>query len=238
MYDSVTAADIPRGALMVAGYVDGAYAWTEADWNLHAKARWVRITVGSGTLDADVADVENGDYTPATAAAWGKRKLARGDAPGYYISESRLPQLYAALSAAGMDPYKGHVVWVALWDGVYAQWDGATAKQYQHPPGSGGHYDLSWVADYWPGIDPPPVPAPAPPPPAPGPTPPPPPGPTPPPGPPPPPTPIQAPPVPVRPSDPGSAQSSFWGLMAYILGRGIPDLFNAIGAQLRKLRDL
>src|SRR5207245_9944229 len=36
----------------------------------------------------------------------------------------------------------------------------AVAKQYQHPPASGGHYDLSVVADYWPGVDPVPPPAP------------------------------------------------------------------------------
>ncbi|GLY65481.1 hypothetical protein [Amycolatopsis taiwanensis] len=47
--------------------------------------------------------------------------------------------------------------WVARYDGVANLPVGCVAKQYINPPGSGGHFDLSAVADFWPGIDPAPI---------------------------------------------------------------------------------
>ena len=81
MYDSVTSRDIPVGVQMVAGYVDGRYAWTAADWGRHAKSRPVRITVTGQSLTAHVIDIENGAATMAMAIAWAKRKLAAKQIP-------------------------------------------------------------------------------------------------------------------------------------------------------------
>jgi|SRR6185369_423930 len=230
MYDSVTSRDIPVGVQMVAGYVDGRYAWTAADWGRHAKSRPVRITVTGQSLTAHVIDIENGAATMAMAIAWAKRKLAAKQIPNFYLSASRLPELYAALRAAGLPPYSGHGVWVAKWDQVYGQYAGAVAKQYDHPPHSGGHYDLSWVADYWPGVDPAPAPSPTPAP-VPAPVPLPVPAPVPAPG------PEPAPPPP-DPSTPPAAQRSFWELLAYVLGRGVPRLLHDVADQIRHLRDV
>jgi len=159
MYDSVTAADIPRTALMVAGYVDGAYAWTAGDWAYHGAAVHVRITVTGNTLDAHVADVENGDLTPAQGAAWLARKKAAGQLGCLYFSQGNWPAVAAAAKAAGLGP-NDWTQWPASWTGAVPSLANNYAIQYDHPPHSGGHYDLSAVRDYWPGIDPAPAPPP------------------------------------------------------------------------------
>ena len=152
MADSVTATDIPPGAFpLVAGYVDGAYAWTDADWLFHHNSRLVRITVFGGGTDADVIDVESGDATPAQAAQWAIGRKAAGKVPTVYVQASRFGEVVAAFAAAGA-PYP--YFWIADWDNVNGPWYGSIAKQYQNPTLSGAHYDVSWVADHWPGVDP------------------------------------------------------------------------------------
>lgn len=166
MYDSTSAADIPRGALMVAGYVDGLYAWSDADWALHSKATQVRITVGSGTLEADVADVERYDYTTDTGAAWAARKIKRDGYAGLYFSASLWPQVKASLEKYKV-PLPQVQTWVADWNGSATVASGQMAHQYADSAMVGHHYDLSVAQDYWPGVDPPPVVT-QPPPPSPG----------------------------------------------------------------------
>lgn len=215
MYDSTTARDIPQGARMVAGYIDGRYAWSNADWALHSRARQVSITVGSGTLDADVADCENGDYSPAQGVAWAKRKIARDGHASLYFSLAALGAIGAEVKAQGVNP--AHLsFWIADWDGRPVIPAGATAKQYIDPPGSGGHYDLSVVLDYWPGVDPPPAPGPTP-------------QPTPPPTPTPTPTPPPGPPV-------NQARAAFTEL-ADALTRGLQGMLAEIEQAAQKLKD-
>lgn len=208
MYDSVTSHDIPASAQMVAGYVDGLYAWSLLDWELHLGATKVRITVTGATLDAHVADVERGDLTPAQGAQWAKAMIAAGKTPALYFSRSQFGAVNAAMLAEGID--SSHwTVWAADWTGQPHLLPGTYATQYADPAyGSGGHYDLSLVADYWPGIDPPPQPPkpPVPPPPVPVPPPQPPPTPSPP-----------APPVP-----PIDQTRSAWGDLAAFLTRDLP----------------
>jgi hypothetical protein len=230
MYDSVTARDIPVSARMVAGYVDGPYAWTLFDWLVHQSAVKVRIATRASTNDGHVLDVEPGDATPAQAVAWVKMRRKAGATPAIYASRSVIPTIEAAFRAAGV-AYP--LWWIAEWTGRPHHIPGAVAVQYDHPPHSGGHYDLSYVNDYWPGVDPAPKPAPTPPPPAPTPPPPVP----PPPAPVPTPTPIPPPPAP-DPSTPPAAQRSFWELVAYVLGHGIPRLLRDIADQIKHLKDV
>ena len=223
MYDSTNPFDIPRTAHAVAGYVDGLYAWSQAGWDYHGAPLKVRIAVNPATMNAHVLDVEQGDATIAQAVAWVKAQRALGKTPALYMSRGIVPAAEAAFRAAGM-AYP--LWWIAEWTGTSHELGGAIATQYDHPPHSGGHYDLSTVADYWPGIDPAPVPAPAPPPPAPT---------------PPPPAPAPPPPLPgpiIVPINPPAAHASFWSFLAYVLGQGIPRVFNAVLAQLRRLADL
>ena len=154
MADSTNAVDIPVGRYeLVAGYVDGDYAWTASEWGRHAAASdLVRITVTGATLDAHVADVERYDLSPAQGVDWAVRMLAAG----------RYPTLYASLSVWGsiLDDYRARGVdsgrtgaWVAAWNGTPNLESGWLAHQYANSVMVGAHYDLSVVADYWPGVD-------------------------------------------------------------------------------------
>lgn len=150
MYDSTTASDIPANAEMVAGYVDGLYKWTPSDWARFPHAVKVRIAVFQTTNDGTVLDVEQGNATPAQAVDWviARRKLNID--PTVYCSESNWPTVRAAFAAR-------HVVqphwWIAIYDGKRAIPAGAIACQYANQPITGAHFDLSAVADYWPGVD-------------------------------------------------------------------------------------
>lgn len=159
MYDSVTPTDIPTSAQMVAGYVDGAYAWPDSGWLRFPNARKVTITVTGASLDANVADVEAGDLSPAQGVAWARAKRARGEVGVLYFSLGLWPQIRAQLTPAEIAaPF--FETWVALWDGKAQLQPGWLAKQYANPTLSGGHFDLSIVGDYWPGVDPAPSSAP------------------------------------------------------------------------------
>lgn len=148
MYDAVTVANIPAGAVMVAGYVDGRYA------NLAAmRVRFPHaVVVGIATrasrhgTDAPVLDVEKGDATPGEAPGWATAQRRIGVDPTVYCNTSTWPAVKAAFAAAGVAPPH---YWVAQYDGNPAIPPGAVAKQYSSP----GPFDISSVADHWPGID-------------------------------------------------------------------------------------
>lgn len=151
MYDSVTANDIPVDALMVGGYLPpSSFAWSPADWARFPNAVHVRIAVRASTDDGDVLDVERGDATPLEAPGWVVRRRAAGVDPSVYCSASEWPAVRQAFHNANVpEPH----YWIAHYDGIAAIPAGAVAKQYRNPPSSGGHFDLSIVADYWPGVD-------------------------------------------------------------------------------------
>lgn len=151
MYDSVTAGDIPANALMVAGYIDGSYAWSKADWaRFLPECVRVRIATSASTNDGDVLDVENGDATPAQAVAWCADRRAAGARPTVYCNAATWDAVKQAFANLQQPDY-----WIAYYDGGHDQAipDGAIAHQYSDSGTSGGHYDLSSVADFWPGVD-------------------------------------------------------------------------------------
>lgn len=150
MYDSTSARDIPGNAAMVAGYVDGLYTWSDADWRRFPTALKVRIACFASTDDGHVLDVENGDALPIQAPGWAQRRRAAGIDPTVYVNLSNWSAVITAFHAAGVDPPH---YWLADYDGQAVIPAGCIAKQYADPPISGGHYDLSAVADYWPGVD-------------------------------------------------------------------------------------
>lgn len=154
MADSTNPYDIPAGQFpIVAGYLDGLYAWPAAGWNYHSSSLHFTITVGSGTLDADCADVENGDYTPEEGAAWAQRKIYQDGFAWLYFSLSLFDQVAAAVHAQGINDAQWFA-WIALWDNVPQLLPSNSLKQYANPALTGRHYDLSVAADYLPGIDP------------------------------------------------------------------------------------
>jgi hypothetical protein len=147
-YDAITPANIPSNAQMVAGYVDGRYAWKATDWARFPHAVKVRIAVFSSTADGHVLDVEPGCSTPANAPGWVVRRRAAGVDPTVYCSLSQWPVVRAAFRNARVaEPHW----WVAAYPGNGPNlYPGSIAHQWQNP----GPVDISVVADYWPGVDP------------------------------------------------------------------------------------
>ena len=152
MYDGINslapgiAREFPN-ATRVAGYDNGRYAWTQADWNLFPHADHIHISVTADANTGDVLDVETGDATPDQTHGWiSMRKSAGLFRPTIYCS---LDTVQAVRN--GTLEYllgKDYDIWVAMYDGstqnVYA---GISAKQYAALT----DYDLSVVYDTnWP----------------------------------------------------------------------------------------
>lgn len=151
MYDSTSAADIPADAAMVAGYLPPSrYAWSAAAWARFPHAVKVRIAIFASVNDGHVLDVEQGDATPAQAPSWVAMRRLAGTDPTVYCSQSLWATVRAEFARQGVpQPH----YWIARYDNVSAIPAGAVAKQYANEPLTGGHYDLSIVADHWPGVD-------------------------------------------------------------------------------------
>lgn len=151
MYDSTNPDDIPHDAEMVAYYVDGIYAWPQ-EW-IDRFPNAVKVSISAiGQRTAQVGDVEVGCiWPPANAVDWVLRARADGYDPTIYVNERNdWAPTRAAFDARGVaHPHW----WVANYNGQQTIPAGAVAKQYAHPPMIGKHYDLSVVADYWPGVD-------------------------------------------------------------------------------------
>jgi hypothetical protein len=147
MYDAVTASNVPASATLVAGYGDGYYNNVAEFRTRFPHATVVEIAVSSRHNLGVVLDVETGDATPAEAPPWVLMRRAAGVDPTIYCNSSTWPSVRAAFKAAGVpEPHW----WIAQYDGDPSIFPGAVAKQYSDP----GPYDLSSVADYWPGVDP------------------------------------------------------------------------------------
>jgi hypothetical protein len=133
MYDSADAAGIPANATNIAAYINGRYVTLAAVKERFPKAKILTIDV-TGAGDAECLDVENGDATPADAPGWYKRQKARGvKHPKFYANGSTMPEVWAALEAAGVkrddvklwlaDPTgKPHLP--AAYDACQYLWDG------------------------------------------------------------------------------------------------------------------
>ncbi len=161
MYDSVTPHTIPSSAELVAGYLTPSpFAWPDAGWALFPGARHVEIQISSQVNSGHVLDVETGDAPPEHAPGWVAMRRAAGADPTVYCNTSTWPSVRAAFVAAGVpEPH----YWLAQYDGdptIPAAWSaaGVVAKQYR----TTSSYDVSSVADYWPGVDPDPAPTSAP----------------------------------------------------------------------------
>lgn len=148
MYDGINtdAAGIARdfpAAQMVAGYLDGTYAWSAAEWALFPRAAHVTIVVSANANAGDVLDVEAGDATPAQTGAWvSMRKQAGLYRPSIYCSLNVVPEVRIGTGQwrLGID----YDLWVADWDGTtQVPYPLAAAKQDRSTPG----YDVSAVFD-------------------------------------------------------------------------------------------
>lgn len=162
MYDSTNPAAIPTSAALVGGYTDGIYGpefkaigRSSTGWDAAAWARFpnsVHILISAiGTNTGTVGDVEPGCMTPAQGVQWTLKRRAAGVDPTIYCNQTYgWGPVRQAFRVAGVaEPH----YWVANYDRVIVIPKGAVAKQYANPALSGGGYDLSVVADFWPGVD-------------------------------------------------------------------------------------
>lgn len=155
MYDAVTAANIPREARMVAGYIDKIRLepWSAADWARFPNAVKVTIVKKASTNAGHVLDVEPGDARPDEAPGWVRMRRAAGADPTVYMNLSTWPTVRAEFDRQGVAQphywvakYDGNPAWGAGWAAL-----GCVAKQYKGDVAPG--IDISSVADYWPGVD-------------------------------------------------------------------------------------
>lgn len=157
MYDGINslAAGIARqfpNAAMIAYYLNGAYAWTQAQRDLFPHAGHVTITVTASANAGDVLDVETGDATPDQAEGWiTMRKAAGLYRPTLYGSLDTVPAL--RIGTVKWVLGRDWDLWVAHYTGQpHVAYPGAAATQYESTPG----YDASEVHDpLWPHRQPP-----------------------------------------------------------------------------------
>lgn len=148
MYDAVSAGNIPADAVMVAGYVDGNYAWSDADWARFPHAVKLKIAVFATTV-ADILDVEQGnDMHPDHWVSWAKLVRSHGKTPIIYMNYTTWQSVKDAFTSRGVEQ---PLYWVAQYDGDDKIPNGAVGKQYQG--GETDPYDLSVVLDHVSGID-------------------------------------------------------------------------------------
>lgn len=157
MQDSVNAAALIPGADFYAGYVDGHYANVAAIRARFPHTRVVTITVLGGNTVADVVDIETGDCTPASGAAWAHRRHLAGAHPTLYCNTSTRPAVEHECAQLGLALHRDYEIWEAHYDNVAALPAGAVAKQYRDHGPHGENVDMSVVAGYWAGVDPAPV---------------------------------------------------------------------------------
>lgn len=146
MYDALNPHNIPVGAEMVASYIDGENA-PAAGWeSLFPNAVIVKITRLATTNDGHVLDAGDNGVTAAEALAWVRLRRSSGADPAVYTNRSLWPAQRAVFVSAGEpEPHW----WLAVPGGDLAQYPACVAVQV----GFLGGYDVSQVADHWPGVD-------------------------------------------------------------------------------------
>lgn len=139
---------------MVAGYINGLYAWSSAHWDLFPHATHVTISINAHT-PAMVLDVEPGDATPSEAEGWITLAKEHGIyRPTIYCNLSTVPAVRQGTGKYVLG--RDYDLWVADYDNSTKQvYSGAAAKQYK----TAANYDASIVYDDgWPHVG---APAPA-----------------------------------------------------------------------------
>jgi hypothetical protein len=152
MRDSVTSGEIPIGGTeLAAGYVNGYYVWSAADWARFPNIPHVTIDVNGTRTTADVLDVENGDATPAGAVRWilAKRALNGTYPPVCYVNQGNMGEVEALAQNAGLALGSDYLFWVATLDGrqTIGNMNGVIAVQYAGSSQTGANYDQSIVYD-------------------------------------------------------------------------------------------
>lgn len=158
MYDSVNASSIKAvnpNPQMVAGYADTIVIpqWKPSDWALFPNAVKVQIVKKASSNWGHVLDVEPGDATPAQAPGWVKMRRAAGLAtPCVYVQKSSWASVQNEFN---IQKTAQPLYWVAHYNDVeeLPTLNGIKAIAKQHHGNDPRNFDLSYVADFWPGVD-------------------------------------------------------------------------------------
>lgn len=149
MYDAVDVAALPGDGDLYAGYIDGNYVTVPALRQRFPNKPIVEVAVRTGTNAGHVFDTEPGNPEPPAAARWVAMRRASGlDTAGIYTMRSWWGWCIDALNAVGIDP-NTVPFWIADATGREHELAGAIATQWLFH----GDWDLSNVADHWPGVD-------------------------------------------------------------------------------------
>lgn len=146
MYDAITPSRIPAvKPQLVASYVNGE--WPNFNQLKKLFPNSIHVSIAVNILGvANVLDVERFDAAPTQAPAWVTKMRALGRDPSVYMNMSTWPAVIDAFKQQGV---KQPHYWVADYGPNRNIPVGAHALQFLNTPG----YDVSVVADYWPGID-------------------------------------------------------------------------------------
>lgn len=155
MYDTIgqNAAAIPRqDAQLVAGYAQGEFMWSEADWARFPGIPHVRIaTLSADWRQASVADSELHALSPAQCRAFiSMRNMFRPGTATVYRDWANLTQLLRGCAGLSYD------LWLAWWTGHQPSPDDISRVRSVLPPEvrlvawqyrSAGVYDVSAVLE-------------------------------------------------------------------------------------------
>jgi peptidoglycan hydrolase-like protein with peptidoglycan-binding domain len=155
MYDSTNVARLPIDGDMYAAYMKGALIPSTVD---AVKARFpsaiiVTIAVTSKQI-AMVGDVEHGDITPERVPDFLNLNREAGGDPSIYCStygDSGIEVVESWCKRRGVQFDRAHW-WRAHYNNIPRLEMGESAHQYQNAAQSGGPWDVSVVADHWPGV--------------------------------------------------------------------------------------
>lgn len=147
MYDAATAANIPTNAPVVAGYINGRYKWSAADWARFPGAQHVPIQIyipGVPVIDDGlVLDIEASDVQRAIQEGAPQRfidmRKSHGIRPCLYTSKG----YYSTLASLNIDTD----YWIADPTGVEHLIPTTVATQYRWNVNG---YDISCLKDGWP----------------------------------------------------------------------------------------
>lgn len=155
MYDGINPDTVPNGADIYAGYVGGKWPSLAGLKQKFPNKLFLSIAVNAQE-DAQVLDVERYDATPEEAPGWANRQRIKGNPfPVCYVNQDNNWDAVKAAFIAQHAPQP--LYWVAKYVSnpthIPVIPAGAIALQYYSYSG----YDVSTVAEYWPGVDPVPV---------------------------------------------------------------------------------
>lgn len=125
VYDSANPESIPADAYGVAGYIDGPYTWTYADWHRFYRAKmFITIDILGGNVHADAEDVEDYGVPLRDLRRWARARLRMGFIPIIYCSVGMHVKVEYTMRGIRYD------WWAAQPDGSPHILSGSDATQY------------------------------------------------------------------------------------------------------------